>query len=75
MGRRGPPKQSAEWHRLRGTYRPDRHGPPPAPAEGEGAWPAELRMPHLVARPLDPIEEILQREGLPLPASSRHTEK
>jgi hypothetical protein len=75
MGRRGPKPKGAAYHQLRGTYRPSRHGPKPAPAEGEGAWPAELKLPHLAVRPLDPIEEILQREGLPLPATSRHTEK
>jgi hypothetical protein len=80
MGLRGPKAKSAEYHRLRGTYRRDRHGAKPGAADAEAAndpWRNELRLPGIVNRPspgsqrsLDPLEEILVREGIPLPASS-----
>jgi len=73
MGLRGPKAKSAEWHRLRGTYRPDRHGPKPGAAEKpeDDPWKGALALPGRVNRPLDPLEEILAREGLPLPAAGK----
>jgi hypothetical protein len=52
---------------MRGNYRPSRHGPKPVAAEDQAkadAW-AHLRLPAISApRPLDPIEELLQRDKI-----------
>lgn len=73
MGLRGPKPKGAAYHLLRGNYRASRHGPKPgaAPPAADDPWESgALALPGRVNRKLDPLEELLVREGLPLPASS-----
>ena len=42
MGLRGPKRQATTLHRLRGSYRPDRHGHGEHEAPGEPVPPATL---------------------------------
>jgi hypothetical protein len=74
MGRRGPKPLGAAHHILRGNYRPSRHGPRPVSAEDQAkldAW-AALRLPIASAsRPLDPIEELVKREGIEIKPEDR----
>jgi len=70
MGLRGPKARSAAEHIARGTFRADRHGPRPATAE-DGAIAAAWRMlaeaagiPPSAPRLPDPLEELLQRQGI-----------
>jgi hypothetical protein len=59
---------------MRGNYRPSRHVPRPQPATDQAtadAW-AALRLPGISpTRPLDPIEELLQREGIEITPEDR----
>jgi hypothetical protein len=59
---------------MRGYYRPSRHGPRPKPAAEPDAidpW-ALLRLPNPPSqRPLDPIEELRQREGIEIKPEDR----
>jgi hypothetical protein len=65
----GRPPKPKELHLLHGTWRPRRHGARPAPAKDPSEFdPWEmLRLPGLRNRPLDPLEELLAREGIALP--------
>jgi hypothetical protein len=67
MGRRGPKPLGAAHHIMRGNYRPSRHGPRPQPVKDQAtadAW-AALRLPGISPpRPLDPLEELMRREGI-----------
>jgi hypothetical protein len=71
MGLRGPKPKGALHHIMRGNYRPSRHGPRPETPKDDDwiktAW-AILResagIPAPEPRPLDPIEELLQRDGI-----------
>jgi hypothetical protein len=75
MGRRGPKPKGAAYHIRHGYYRPSRHGPRPKPVKDQAtsdAW-AVLRLPIAPAAPrsLDPIEELLQREGIDITDEDR----
>jgi hypothetical protein len=76
VGKRGPKPMGAAAHIARGTYRRDRHGPKPDTVSPEeqakrDVW-AALRLPGISpARPLDPIEEVLKREGIEITPEDR----
>jgi hypothetical protein len=66
---RGRPPKPKHLHELHGTWRNDRHGPRSAPPESdaENPWKAILRLPEgppRGPRELDPLEELLQRDGI-----------
>jgi hypothetical protein len=74
MGLRGPRARSAAYHLARGTWRRDRHGPKPAEtAKAREPNPWDLLRLEDMPRPraLDPIEELLQREGIEITAEDR----
>jgi hypothetical protein len=74
MGRRGPLPKGAAHAIARGYYRPSRHGPRPsevAKAAEFNPWDL-LRLDRFSRpRPLDPIEELLQREGIEITPEDR----
>lgn len=80
MGLRGPRPKSVEEHILHGYYRPSRHGPRPAPEKTEEekrvdeAW-ALLRLPVPPVRELDPIEELLRRDGIEILPEDRRPKR
>jgi hypothetical protein len=73
MGLRGPKPRSVQEHIARGTYRPARHGPRPQSSDAENPWKTILRLPDgpPASRKLDPIEELLQREGIEIRPEDR----
>ena len=81
MGKRGPRPRGAAYHVMVGNYRPSVHGPRPvdiakAEAEANDPWKTILRLDYLPRpRPLDPIEELLQREGIEITDADRRSAK
>jgi hypothetical protein len=85
VGLRGPKPRSVEEHIARGSYRRSRHGPKPersleATDPYTDDWIKEawrlLRLPGGPPRPLslDPIEELLEREGIEVTDEDRKPE-
>jgi hypothetical protein len=80
MGLRGPKPRTVKEHIERGSYRRYLHGPKPPPPEDpeqayiREAWKTILRLPDgppRGPRKPDPLEELLQRDGIEITDADR----